>query len=444
MQARALDAPRRVAQRGRVDRLGRVGPAVGVAVRDGVGERVGARRCRSEADARDVVARRAVREQPHVRREARGARGDDHALERAAQSGEVFAVGRVVDGHAAGRVGVQVDGRGVDGHRPRLGVVRVAGEDPGRDHPLDARERRPCPPQVVRRARARLEPAVRGGAHADPVPAATTAVPAPIPIHFSTERRRTPACSSWAVVIPPVPSAWTSVTTAGWRRAGWSDTTRAKGAPRVQPGRRPAPARLLHRGGAAVPRARAAGPAGARRAAGTPLGPAVRRRAAGHRRHRGVGGPGPGGPVRRRAGRRPHLVPLPPPAARGTVAGSRGGPGRRTPRRPAQGRGLVRGTRPARRRRGAPAPRGRDGGGGRAAGDVGLVVLRPRSGRHISVLGEQLPVAEVGPQLALSMAYAATIGGRPDQTDSGSTGAMRGRAPTPSSADGATPASRRS
>ena len=60
------------------------------------------------------------------------------------------------------------------------------------------------------------------------------------------------------------------------------------------------------------------------------------------------------------------------------------------------------------------------------------------------VLGEQLPVAEVGPQLALSMAYAARIGGRPDQTDSGSTGAMRGRAPTPSSADGATPASRRS
>ena len=56
------------------------------------------------------------------------------------------------------------------------------------------------------------------------------------------------------------------------------------------------------------------------------------------------------------------------------------------------------------------------------------------------MLGEQLPAEVVEPQLALSLAYAATTGGRPDRVPHWLDLATTGSARTPSSTGGTTPA----
>ena len=77
---------------------------------------------------------------------------------------------------------------------------------------------------------------------------------------------------------------------------------------------------------------------------------------------------------------------------------------------------VVRRARPDRRRRRASAARRRRRRRGRAAGGVRALVLRSAGPPRAScMLGEQLPDRGRGPQLAISLAYAAATGGRPDR-----------------------------
>ena len=165
----------------------------------------------------------------------------------------------------------------------------------------------------------------------------------------------------------------------------------APGATRGRP-HRPAPARLLHRRGAARPRPASARAARARRAARTPVGPALRRRAAGR-------------PARPRCSPR-WTAP--------TCSSSRWTPtaawyrchrllrevllaravGRRRTRGPLPGGRLVRRARPARRRRRAPPARP-----GALARRRRIAARRPSRGSSNAgpppascMLGEQLPV----------------------------------------------------
>ncbi len=192
----------------------------------------------------------------------------------------------------------------------------------------------------------------------------------------------------------------------------------AAAAPAADPSarRRSAPARLLHRGGVARHHARATRPAGAGRTVGTTVGFAVRRRTAGHRFRGGAGGAGPGRPVPGRPRRRARVVSMPPPVPRRVAARTRGPIGSRAPARscaaPRRGsNSTTRSTRrsgtccgPTTRRQQRHCWSRRSRGSSSAAPPPTYLML-----------GEQLPHAQVRPQLAIVLAYAAATSGRLDR-----------------------------
>ena len=208
--------------------------------------------------------------------------------------------------------------------------------------------------------------------------------------------------------------------------------------------RRPAPAGLLRRRGAARPRARAARPAGA----GAPL-----ERLSGSlcdaalqvdRFGRGAGRAGPRRPVRRRRSTT---------SGSGTAATSCSATSLREPSagraartdvlRP--GRGLVRGARPDRRRGRAPAAGGRRGAAAALLRDARAVVLRARRGRRRTC--SSASSCRVARSDAAAGDLAGLRGGAERATRTGcrtgSTSASERSTPTPSSPAGAAPAPRR-
>ena len=195
---------------------------------------------------------------------------------------------------------------------------------------------------------------------------------------------------------------------AGLQLAGLTMRERTRGR-----ARRPASPRLLHRRGAARPRARAARAPRARGPARAPLRSPLRCRTAGHRLRRRARGAGSRRPVRRRVGRRPHLVPLPPAPARRAPARRRSADDERAVLRWAAAwfaehdqldaavAHLVRADAPA--------------DAAELLGASESWFFERGAAATFLVLGEQLPAEVVEPQLALSLAYAASTAARPDR-----------------------------